>query len=394
MAPKTLAVVTGTRAEYGLLRPVIYKLLKSDKIIPKVIATGAHLALEYGNTIQEIQKDGVPVEAEIPILEFGSGPLATARTIALTIDRFSHWFEENHPDGVLVLGDRYEIFGVVTAAAALGIPVFHISGGDVTLGAADDYYRHCITKMAAVHFPSCPDSARRLLHLGEQPDSIYMVGGLGDENIRSVPRMSARELSDSLGVDLTRPFGLVTFHPETAGMVSPLDQMDALLEAMEETPDLFWVITKSNADAGGQAINEKIDCWAAAHQDRAAAFTSLGLVRYLSAMALARVVAGNSSSGVVETPTFGVPTVNIGNRQAGRIICDNVLCCPAEKTAIRAALDKALTPAFRQKARQTVSPYNGGDTSGKIVALLEEKLYDPSLGAPKVFYDGPVEDVL
>ena len=227
--PKTLAVVTGTRAEYGLLRPVIQKLLKFDDFILKVLVTGAHLAPEFGNTVQEIEADGVPIAARIPILKFGTGPLATADTVAYTIQQFSRWFWEHKPDAVLVLGDRYEIFAAAQAAAMTGVPIAHISGGDVTLGAADDYYRHCITKMAHLHFPSCAEYARRVIRMGEAPDTVFNVGGLGDENIRTMPKMSREELSESLGFDLSGPFALVTFHPETAGGASPTQQVAQLL---------------------------------------------------------------------------------------------------------------------------------------------------------------------
>lgn len=389
---KRLAVITGTRAEYGLLRPVIFKLLKSDKILPSVIVTGAHLSPEYGNTVQEIEADGVPVAARIDILKFGRGPLALPDTVAGAIRQFARWFDQNRPDGVLVLGDRYEIFAAAQAAAMMGVPIAHISGGDVTLGAADDYYRHCITKMASLHFPSCAEYAKRVIRMGEDPRRVFNVGGLGDENIRTMPKLGREELAQSIGFDLAAPFGLVTFHPETAAGAPPAaQQMDALLDAMaavQEETGLRYVITKANADAGGAEINARIDEWAALHADYAAAYASLGVKRYLSAMQYAAVVAGNSSSGVVETPTFGVPAVNIGTRQAGRILCPNVLCCPAEAGAIREALRTALTPEFAAQARRTVSPYNGGDTSGRIVAVLEQALYDPALAAPKGFYDG------
>lgn len=389
---KRLAVITGTRAEYGLLRPVIFKLLKSDKIIPLVIATGAHLAPEYGNTVQEIEADGVPLAARIDILKFGGGPLALPDTVAYTIRQFARWFEANRPDGALVLGDRYEIFAAAQAAAMMGVPIAHISGGDVTLGAADDYYRHCITKMAALHFPSCAEYAGRVIRMGENPRRVFNVGGLGDENIRTLPKLSREELAASIGFDLSKPFALITYHPETAAGAAPAAaQMDAVLAALDAVhaeTGLRYLVTKANADAGGAEINARIDAWAARRGGYAAAYTSLGVRRYLSAMQYAAVVAGNSSSGVVETPTFGVPAVNIGNRQAGRILCQNVLCCPAEQGAIRQALRTALTPAFAARARQTVSPYNGGDTSGRIVAVLEQALYDPAFAAPKGFYDG------
>ncbi|WP_418665840.1 UDP-N-acetylglucosamine 2-epimerase [Allofournierella sp.] len=387
MQKKTLAVVTGTRAEYGLLRPVIQKLLCSQTLRVQVLVTGAHLAPEYGSTVTEIEADGVPIAARIPILKF-RGPLATADTVACAIGQFSRWFWEQRPACCLVLGDRYEIFAAAQAAAYAGVPVAHISGGDVTLGAADDWYRHCITKIAHLHFPSCAEYAARVVRMGEAPATVFNVGGLGDENIRTMKKMTRAELGESLGFELVGPFGLVTFHPETAGAAAPEAQMAELLAALDETRGLKWLVTKANADAGGAAINAMLDHWAADRPEKAAVFASLGVKRYLSAMGYAAVVAGNSSSGVVETPTFGVPAVNIGTRQAGRILCENVLCCPAEKEAIGAALRTALTPAFREKARTAVSPYNGGDTSGRIVRVLEEKLLEPGFGAPKVFYDG------
>ncbi len=391
MHKKTLAVITGTRAEYGLLKPVIQKLLQSERIEPQVLVTGAHLEQAYGNTVQEIERDGVPIAARIPILKFGQGPMATADTVAYTIGEFTRWFLEHKPAAALVLGDRYEIFAVAQAAAYAKVPVVHISGGDVTLGAADDWYRHCITKIAHLHFPSCQEYADRVIRMGEDPSTVFNVGGLGDENLRTMPKMGAEELSQSLGFDVTKPFGLVTFHPETAGGADPKHQMDALLRSMEtvsENTGLRWLITKSNADAGGLDINQMIDDWAAQHTRYAAAFTSLGVVRYLSAMSLAALVAGNSSSGVVETPTMGVPTVNIGDRQKGRIICDNVICCPAEEQAVLKALQTALDADFVQKARRTVSPYNGGETSRKMVEIMEDFLFRPDFGSPKAFYDG------
>lgn len=396
MKQTTLAVITGTRAEYGLLRPVIQKLLKTQDVSLQVLVTGAHLAPEYGNTVSEIEADGVPIAARIPILKFGQGPLATAQTVAYTIEQFSQWFAQHKPNAVLVLGDRYEIFAAAQAAAMTGVPIAHISGGDVTLGAADDYYRHCITKMAHLHFPSCDVYARRVIRMGESPDTVFNVGGLGDENIRTMQKMNLSELSDSLQFDLSGPFALVTFHPETAGGASPTQQVRELLKAMEQigrTYPIKWLITKANADAGGLAINEMLDAWVQQHPQQAMAFTSLGVKRYLSAMQYASMVVGNSSSGVVETPTFGVPTVNIGQRQAGRIVCDNVICCNALQQEIEQAMKQALSKEFVQKAKNTVSPYNGGDTSGRIVQILCEQMQKTTFGAPKVFYDGDMDEV-
>ena len=370
---KNITIITSTRAEYGLLRPVIQKVAAAQDLQLQLVVTGAHLCARFGNTVQEIEADGLPIAARLPIFEEENPNEPVALTIARTITVFDGYFAAHRPDAVLLLGDRFEIFAVATAAAARHIPIAHISGGDVTLGAADEYYRHCITKMAALHFPSCAESAARLVRMGEAPETVFCVGGLGDENIRTLPKMTRQELCASTGFDLMQPFAIVTYHPETSAAAGdPAAQADALCAAMEAVPGVFWLITGSNADAGGAVCTAKMQAFAAAHPQRAGFINSLGLKRYLSAMQCAALVVGNSSSGVVETPTFGVPTVNIGSRQAGRIICQNVLCCAAAAPAIEAAQ----------------SPYNGGDTSGKICRVLAQ--FD--FAKPKTFYDGPVPE--
>ena len=354
MTKKSLCVVTGTRAEYGLLRPVLQKLLQSAVIEPRLVVTGAHLAPEFGNTVSEIEADGMPIAARIPILKFGTGsPLATARTVSYTMERFTDYFSQNRPDAVLVLGDRYEIFAAGAAAALLEIPLAHISGGDVTAGAADDWFRHCLTKMASLHFPSCEVYARRLIRMGEDPAAVENVGGLGDENLRSLPLLSRAALAESIGFGLDRPYALVTYHPETAGGASPAAQFDALCAALERC-GLAAVFTKANADAGGADINARIDAVCAARPGQYVAFTSMGVLRYLSAMKYCAVVAGNSSSGVVETPSLGVPCVNVGDRQKGRLLSANIICCAADEASVYAALQKALSPAFAAQALQHV----------------------------------------
>ena len=380
---REVTVVTATRAEYGLLRPVLQKLAASETLALRLVVTGAHLCARLGATVREIEADGLPIAARLPIFSDDAGE-PVARTIARTIEVFDEEFAAHAPACVLLLGDRFEIFAVAVAAVARHIPIAHISGGDVTLGAADEYYRHCISKMAALHFPSCADSAARLIRMGEEPDRVFCVGGLGDENIRSLPKMSRQELCESTGFPLEGRFALVTYHPETdAGAPDPGAQAAALCRALEAVPDVFWLLTGSNADAGGAICTAALQSFAAAHPGRAGFVQSLGLRRYLSAMQFAAAVVGNSSSGVVETPSFGVPAVNIGRRQAGRAICENVICCEGDAAAIEAAIRKALSPAFAAKAKTARSPYNGGDTSGKIVRILAE--FD--FGRPKAFYD-------
>lgn len=383
---RSICVVTATRAEYGLLRPVVQKLAASADLQLRLVVTGAHLCPRLGLTVTEIEKDGFAIDARLPIFTDDAAE-PVAQTLARTLTVFDEYFAQNAPDCLLILGDRFEIFAVATAAAARHIPIAHISGGDVTLGAADEYYRHCISKMAAVHFASCADSAARLVRLGEAPDRVFCVGGLGDENIRTLPKLSREALCASTGFALMQPFALVTYHPETsADAGSPAAQCQALCRAMESVPGIFWLMTGSNADAGGQVCSDTLRAFAAAHPDRAGFVQNLGLQRYLSAMQYASLVAGNSSSGVVETPTFQVPTVNIGKRQAGRLICANVLGCAPDADAIAETMRKALSPEFAAVAATAKSPYNGGDTSAKICAVLRS--FDFS--APKSFYDGPV----
>ena len=264
---RTITVVTATRAEYGLLRPVVQKIAASDVLDLQRVVTGAHLCPRLGETVHEIEADGLPIAARLPIFTDNADE-PVAKTIARTMEIFDNHFAAHRPDAVLLLGDRYEIFAVAAAAAARHIPIAHISGGDVTLGAADEYYRHCISKMAAVHFPSCADSAARLVRMGEAPDTVFCVGGLGDENIRTLPKMSREELCKSTGFDLMQPFALVTYHPETAPDAgSPAVQVQALCDAMAAVDGVFWLITGSNADAGGQVCTAMMQTFAAAHPD-------------------------------------------------------------------------------------------------------------------------------
>lgn len=386
---KTLAVVTGTRAEYGLLRPVLKKLYARDELTVKLLVTGAHLSPAFGETVKEIEADGFSIAVRVDILKFGTADtLATARTVSYAIGAFADLFSTLRPDGCLVLGDRYEIFAAAAAAALLRVPVLHISGGDVTKGAADDWLRHSITKMASLHFPSCEAYADRIIRMGEEPRRVYNVGGLGDENIRTMRLLSKQQLADSIGVDLTNPYLLLTYHPETLAKETPPQQFKALLKALDGLPGYTLLFTKANADAGGGQINALIDAYVE-KRGHAAAFESLGVLRYLSAMKYAAAVVGNSSSGMVETPSFGTPCVNIGSRQEGRILCGNVISCGAKEAEIAAALQKALGPDFQEEAKNAVSPYRGEDPSGDIARLSAEFLYGPLSHEIKSFYDGP-----
>ena len=386
-AKKQVAVVTGTRAEYGLLRPVCEKLRESEQLSLALVVTGAHLSERYGNTVTEIEADGMPIAAKIPILNHPSTALGTCHTIGDAIGLFADYFAETRPDCVLVLGDRYEIFAAATAAAVLRIPLAHISGGDVTAGAADEFFRHSITKMASIHFPSCAAYAARIIRMGEEPRRVFNVGGLGDENIRTMQLLNKEELTRRFSFDFSHPYLLVTYHPVTLGG-DPAEEVKALLAALDRFPQLGLIFTKANADAGGETINRLLDEYTA-RRANAVAFTSMGALGYLSAMRYCEAVVGNSSSGVVEAPSFQKPTVNIGDRQKGRLRCRSILDCGTDTDAIERTLRVALSPAFALGCKNSRSPYNGGDTSGRIVSLLAAFLDSDLAHRPKEFWDAP-----
>lgn len=390
---QSVLVITSTRADYGLLRPVLQKLAAQNEVEARLLVTGSHLLEQWGNTIEEILKDAdiaALIDATMDILSgpVSAGRLGTAQRVGIALEKGLAYFTKVRPDAVLLLGDRYEIFALAQAAALLDIPVAHISGGDVTFGADDDWMRHCITKMAKLHFPSCETYRQRVLRMGESPDRVFNVGGLGDENIRSMHLLSLAEIERELGLTLQqRPYALVTFHPETATGISAERQVDIFLEAIEHNPQLFYIFTMANADAGGAEMNRRMQQFCQGHAN-AVLFSSLGVKRYLSAMKHAALVLGNSSSGVVETPSFGVPAVNVGSRQTGREPCANIIHCDLDKTAISTAIKMALQPDFIKKAAAVQSPYNGGDTSGKIVNILLRFIREGLLAGPKIFYDG------
>ena len=384
---KKVFVVTSTRADWGLLKPVCARLDREKDIQLTVVATGTHVKAEYGSTIEEIRRDGFEPQYQIDILKFGNDDAAVAKTIAYTVEQFSSLFVKDRPDLLLVLGDRYEMFAVCTAASALGVPIAHISGGDVTIGAKDDFYRHCMTAMANLHFPSCDDSYSRLLRLGQQPSTVHNVGGLGDENIRNLPLMPLDELENSIEFKNLTPFLLITYHPETQ-KGTPKEDMQNLLDALDETDGYNMIFTKSNADAGGEIINAMVDSWCEKNSHRAKAFFSLGLKRYLSAMKYCAAVVGNSSSGVVETPSFKVPTVNIGDRQKGRYIAENVICTKDDKNSILAGLNKALSREFAPIAATAKSPYDKGVVPSEEITKKIVEYLNSNTDTVKIFYDG------
>jgi UDP-hydrolysing UDP-N-acetyl-D-glucosamine 2-epimerase len=384
---RKICVVTGTRAEYGLLRWTMEAIRQTPGLELQVIVCGMHLAPEFGMTYGEIEADGFEIDARVDMLVSSDTPAGIAKSIGLGTIGFADVFARLMPDVVLVLGDRFEIFSAAQAAFVAGICIAHISGGEVTEGALDDGFRHCITKLARYHFVAADTYARRVIQLGEHPGSVFNVGDPGLENIARLPLLDVQELCARTGLADGSRYFLVTFHPTTSDGATSDSGLQAVLAALDEFPDYAVMITKSNADAGGRALNAIIDAYASSRPGRAVAATSLGCLQYLSAMKHCAAVVGNSSSGIVEAPVMGVPTVNVGTRQQGRLKAESVIDSTEERSSIVGAINRAITPEFRRSAMTTVSLYGNCDTSRLITSKLAT--LDIARWRPKRFYDLP-----
>lgn len=383
---KTIAIVTATRAEYGLLSPIIHALNKSDELKIKVVVTGAHLSPEFGLTYNEILMDGVKIDKKIEILLSSDTPVSISKSMGLALISFGEYFEESKPDFLLVLGDRYEMLAVCCAAMNAQIPIIHLYGGETTEGAVDEAIRHAITKMSYLHLTSTESYRHRVIQLGENPARVFSVGSIGIENIKHKALLSRQDLEQDLGVKLDSPYAVVTFHPVTLEGTNAESQFRELLAALDENAEMKYLITKANADANGRIINRMIDVYAANHEN-VAAFESLGTLRYLSAVKYADMVIGNSSSGLIEVPTFKIPTINIGDRQRGRIKAESVLDCMPVKEEICKMIKKAGEKNFRMFCKTVVNPYGDGNTSSKIVKIIKNLLLNQKLELKKSFFD-------
>lgn len=379
-----VAVVTGTRAEYGLLRPLLFDIERSDALELRLLVTGAHLVHSLGKTVCEIELDGFSIAERIDILN-DSEQTAQAAAMAAALLGFERYFKAERPSICVVLGDRYEAFSAAVAAAISGVPLAHISGGETTEGALDEYYRHCISKLSYLHFPSTEPYRKRIIQLGEDPARVVLAGSLGAQNIASLPLLSAAELGASIDFDLARPYLLVTWHPETLPGERGADSLGELLRAFEQL-DMPLLVTKANADAGGAEINARLEAFCKDDPNRLLV-SSLGALRYLSAMKHCAAVVGNSSSAIVESPTLKKPAVDIGDRQKGRIAGENTLHCRADAVDIVAAVKKAVSPAFAASIADTTSPYGGENASGTIAATITDYVVNNKIQLQKKFYD-------
>lgn len=389
-----ICVVTTTRADYGILRPLLFRLMADEMFDLRVAVSGTHLSEIFGMTVREVEADGLPIDCRVPVfLEENSSPETMSRMMARTLEGFSAYFETRRPDLLVVLGDRFETFAVCAAAVNSRLPIAHLHGGETTEGAMDECFRHAITKMSYLHFTSTETYRKRVIQLGEDPCRVFNVGAMGVENALQTQRIPLDQIERDLNFPLfEKPYVVVTYHPVTLEPETGGQQIENLLFALEARQDLNFLITKSNADMGGQHINERLDAFAATHRN-CCVVSSLGMQRYMSALRGAVCVMGNSSSGIIEAPSFGIPTINIGDRQRGRVQADSVINCLPAKGDILRALDLAQSKEFRAKAAAVANPYGDGKTSERICAIIKNIL---SAGVPnlkKAFYDIPFDSM-
>ncbi|MGQ7274402.1 UDP-N-acetylglucosamine 2-epimerase [Marinobacter sp. V034] len=382
---KKIAIFTGTRADYGLLYPLLLKLKGHPELELQLIVSGMHLSPQFGETWRAIEADGFVIDAKVEMLLASDSSCGVAKSMGVGAIGFADALERLRPDCLVILGDRYEALAIAQVAVVMRIPIAHLHGGELTEGAYDDPIRHAITKLSHYHFVACEDYRKRVIQMGEFPELVWNVGALGLENIRTVPRVTLSEINQKFNITLKQPFLLVTFHPVTAGDENSDQTLDNLLKALDEFPAHQVILTYPNSDNGGYRLIKAIERYARERASRVYAVQSLGMQCYLSAVDLSDAVIGNSSSGIIEVPSLGTPTVNIGVRQKGRLAADSVLHAGTSLENIRMAINKALSPQAQRISETCENPYGNGETSTKIVDVLREQ--QPF--RPKVFYDIP-----
>lgn len=383
---KKVCIVTGTRAEYGLLKPVIDKVHKSAELELQLVVTGMHLSTEFGLTYKEIEEDGYPITSKVEMLLGSDTPVGITKSMGVALIGFADCFDRNKPDIVVVLGDRYEMLVAASAAMIARIPIAHIHGGELTEGLIDEAIRHSITKMSHLHFTAAEEYRKRVIQLGEAPATVYNVGSLGVENAKTVHLIQQEELENMLGFQFKFPTIMITYHPVTLENATAKKQLEEILNVIDKHKEISVIFTKANADTDGRIINEMIDDYVKIDGDRCRGYTSLGQRKYLSALQYCDAVVGNSSSGIIEVPSFRIPTVNIGDRQRGRVRAESVIDCGNDRTQIEAALQKALSSEFRNKVANVRNPYEGNKTSEEIVKMISKAVHD-GIDLRKKFYD-------
>jgi GDP/UDP-N,N'-diacetylbacillosamine 2-epimerase (hydrolysing) len=381
---RTICVVTGSRAEFGLLRPVMESIRQAPDLDLQVIATGMHLSPEFGLTYRDIEQHGFAIDRKVEMLLSSDTPVGLAKSMGIGLIGFGDALQELRPDVLLVLGDRFEMLSAAAAAMVARIPIAHLHGGETTEGAFDEAIRHSITKMSHLHFVAADQYRRRVIQLGEHPDRVFVVGGLGIDSITRLRLLDRPALETALGFQLGARNLLVTFHPATLENATSAEQMGELLAALDGRQDTNLIFTMPNADTDSRVLFRMIQEFVATHPT-ARAYTSLGQLLYLSCLQHVDGVVGNSSSGLTEAPTFRTATINIGDRQRGRLRAKSVIDCAPDRRSIADALDRLYSPAFRATVETVRNPYGEGGASEKIVEVLRDHSLDCIV--KKSFYD-------
>ena len=381
---RKICVITGTRAEFGLLRPLIALIAKDEELQLQLIATGMHLSPEFGYTLDEIITAGFVVDKKVECLLSSDTSVGVSKTIALAISGFADAFEVLQPDLVVVLGDRTEILGAVIAAGMANIPIAHLHGGETTEGAYDEAIRHSITKFSHLHFTSTEAYRKRVIQLGEQPEMVFNVGAIGLDAVKKLKLLNKEEFENSIGFKLKKRNVLITYHPVTLEKEAPIQTFENILQALDELSETGLIFTHANSDKNGRVINKMITEYVDIHKEKAVAFKSLGQLRYLSALQFVDFVIGNSSSGILEVPAFYIPTINIGDRQKGRIYNESVINSNNSLEDIEKSITFALDKQFRKTIQQQEMLYGNGTAAEKILKVIKEHLVIP---LKKSFYD-------
>ncbi|WP_182865750.1 UDP-N-acetylglucosamine 2-epimerase [Stieleria mannarensis] len=382
---KTICVVTGSRAEYGLLRWFMREVHSDGDLALQVLVTGMHVSERYGSTWKEIVDDGFEISKRVEMLEEDRSTVAVARSTGRGVGLCAEAFAELSPDLIVVLGDRFEALAAAIAATMLKIPIAHFHGGETTEGAFDESFRHCITKMSHFHFTAAEAYRNRVIQLGEDPERVFNVGAFGLDNAAKCKLLTRTELEASTGIRFRERNLLVTFHPVTLDDQSAQDQFVELIAALEELSQFGVIVTHPNADPGSHFVADEINRFAARNGERVWQFKSLGFIRYLSAMQIVDAVVGNSSSGLIEAPFFATPTVNIGDRQKGRLAGPTVVHCPPERAAIRNAIERCCSRDFAREIEGASNPYGSAGAASKAKEILKQVDLNGVLKKP--FYD-------
>jgi GDP/UDP-N,N'-diacetylbacillosamine 2-epimerase (hydrolysing) len=381
---RKICVVTGTRADYGLLYWLMKEINLDSELKLQIIATGMHLSPEFGLTYKEIEKD-FKIDKKIEMLLSSDTAIGISKSMGLAQISFAEAYEDLKPDIIVLLGDRYEIFSAASAALIANIPVAHLHGGETTEGAFDEAIRHCITKMSHLHFTAAEEYKNRVIQLGEYPSRVFNVGGMGIENIKRLKLLSRDEFEESINFKLNKKNILVTFHPVTLENSSAKEQFQELLDAIDELEDTNIIFTKANSDTNGRIINQMCDEYVLKNSNKSICFTSLGQLRYLSALQYVDVVVGNSSSGLIEAPSFKIGTINIGDRQKGRLKAKNVIDSEVNKTSILKSFSKLYSKDFQDLLKESENPYGNGCASRRIIEIIKNQDLENLL--KKSFYD-------